>query len=206
MTTKALAPFSATTKTTALPARELDRATLARAQLGDPIAFGTLVGLYEGRVRAFVSRMCGGNAALTDDMLQETFLRVFRSLPGFLFDGRARLSTWIMTIATRAVIDDRRRVWSRFTADEDVERMVDRSAGPDAWAEAAVLRRAIDRALLDVSEPLRATFTLRVFCELSEEETAEVLRIDLGTVKSRVSRVRDHLRRALAESHGRRPR
>lgn len=178
-------------------AREVDRTTLLRAQLGDPRAFATIVRLYEPRVRLFVGRMCGGNPAIVDDMLQDTFLRVFRGLHGFLFDGRAQLSTWIMTIATRTVIDERRRAWSRLTGDPDVERLVDKSVGPEGVAASAQLRRRVDLALLDVSEPLRAAFALRVFCELSEQETADVLGVDVGTVKSRVSRVRAHLRREL---------
>ena len=205
MTTKALT-LTGTADATAGPpsttSRELDRFTLTRAQLGDPRAFSTLVRLYEARVRAFVVRMCGGNPALADDMLQETFLRVFRSLPGFVFEGRAKLSTWIMTLATRTVIDDRRRAWSRLTMDDQIQEIADRRSGPGEHADAAALRRTIDRALLDVSEPLRATFALRIFCELSEAETAEVMGVDVGTVKSRVSRVREHLRRALAHTGG----
>jgi RNA polymerase sigma-70 factor (ECF subfamily) len=173
---------------------ELDRFTVWRAKLGDPRAFATLVGSYEPRVRAFVSRMCGGDHALVDDMMQETFLRVFRSLRRFSFDGDAKLSTWIMTIATRTVIDDRRRTKRRARLAWYLEAVVDVGTGPDEHAEAAATRQRIDRALLDLSEPIQATFTLRVFCELSEAETAAVMGIDVGTVKSRVSRCREYLR------------
>lgn len=181
----------------AAPARELARAVVVRIQRGDPRAFGLLVAQYQERVHAFVLRMCGGNDALADDMAQETFLRVFRSMHGFDFDGSARLSTWIFTIATRTVIDDRRRAWSRVLCSEDIQDVVDRAPGPERYTEANLLRRRVDRALLDVAEPLRAAFVLRVFAELSEEETAAVLGVELGTVKSRLSRVRDHLRRAI---------
>jgi len=183
---------------------EVDRLTVWRAKLGDPRAFARLVGLYEPRVRAFVSRMCGGDQIMVDDVIQDTFLGVFRALPRFSFDGEALLSTWIMTIARRTVIDDRRRAGRRARLASSLATMDPPVVGPGEHAEATAMRRQIDRALLDVSEDVQATFTLRVFCELSEAETAEVMGIDVGTVKSRVSRCRAHLRTCLqAESKGR---
>ncbi len=176
---------------------EVERGDLWRAQLGDPRAFARLMERHEPRLRAFVSRMSGGNPAIVDDMMQDTYLRVFRSLPSFLLGGPARFSTWLFTIAARVVIDERRSAWSRLVGHDEIDEVVDRRSGPFAEVEARQLRRRVDRALLDVSEALRAAFVLRVFCELSEAETAAALRIDVGTVKSRVSRVRAHIRRAL---------
>src|SRR5215470_592892 len=91
--------------------RELDDVTLARAQRGEAAAWRALVEHYQRAVFALLSRMLApsGRAALVEDLAQETFLRAFRALPAFDRGGRARLSTWILTIATRLGIDELRR-------------------------------------------------------------------------------------------------
>src|SRR5262245_42484489 len=96
--------------TKASTAEELDQVTLARAQRGDEGACRTLVVTYQRPVFALLSRILRRNV---DDLAQETFLRVFRALPRFRPAGPARLSTWILTIATRLAIDELRaaRVW-----------------------------------------------------------------------------------------------
>src|SRR5215213_1464126 len=89
--------------------RELDEVTLARAQRGDRAAQAMLVERYQRPVFALLSRMVGRERALVEDLAQETFLRVLRSLAGFTVNGPARLSTWIVTIATRLALDHLRR-------------------------------------------------------------------------------------------------
>src|SRR5215831_16089459 len=86
---------------------ELDDLTLARAQRGDEPACRTLVERYQRPVFALLGRMCGH--ARVEDLAQETFLRVFRALPRFDRSGPARLSTWILTVATRLALDELRR-------------------------------------------------------------------------------------------------
>src|SRR5262245_48554442 len=90
---------------------ELDEVTLARARRGEAAACRMLVKRYGRMVFALGWRMLagrGGNAAV-EDLAQETFLRVFRALPGFKSDGPARLSSWILTIAARLCTDELRR-------------------------------------------------------------------------------------------------
>jgi RNA polymerase sigma-70 factor (ECF subfamily) len=90
---------------------ELDELTVARAQRGDDRARRELVLRYQRPVFALLSRMLHGRASHTsvEDLAQETFLKVFRALPGFDRQGSARLSTWILTIATNLAIDELRR-------------------------------------------------------------------------------------------------
>lgn len=92
----------------AVPGRELDPATLARARNGDPIAFRAFVVRYERPVFALLSRLMGRGREV-EDLAQETFLRAFRALPGFDPDGPARVSTWLLTIATRLALDARKK-------------------------------------------------------------------------------------------------
>src|SRR4051794_12151874 len=94
------------------PARitELDELALRRAMRGERDASRALVELYQARVFALVSRMLAGRGRATvEDIAQDTFLAVFRQLPGFEPAGSAKLSTWILTIAARRSIDELRR-------------------------------------------------------------------------------------------------
>lgn len=196
----ALAPRD--TGAEAPPARggELDDMTLARAQRGDAVAWRALVEHYQGPVFALLGRLLGGGRrAQVEDLAQDTFLAVFRQLAGFSPLGPARLSTWILTIASRRAIDELRRRPAAPVAVEDV------APGHGERADDALVRRrlaaAIDRALVELAPEYRAAFLLRELHGLDYAEIARALDIDLGTVKSRLARARGALRAALAEVH-----
>jgi RNA polymerase sigma-70 factor, ECF subfamily len=90
-------------------ARELDDLTLTRAQQGDASAFQVLVETYQGAVFALLWRFFGvGHRDVVEDVAQDSFLGVYRSLARFRPDGAARLSTWILTIATRTALNHQR--------------------------------------------------------------------------------------------------
>lgn len=186
----------------AAPPPELDDITLVRAQRGDARAQSALVVRYQRPVFAILSRMLHGHGRdLVEDVAQDTFLRVFKALPTFQRGGPARLSTWILTIASNRAIDELRRrrrpqvPLSEARADE----ATGGDAAADAIAERKMLARVLEQAIADLSPEHRAAFMLREYHELAYEEIAEHLQIDLGTVKSRLSRARAALRRALAE-------
>lgn len=185
------------------PAPELDPFTLRRAAEGDKRAFRHLVETYEAKVRAVVGRMwLGRSRHEVDDLCQECFLRVYRALPGFDPDGTARLSTWILTIATRLTIDElrkRRPVTHAASLDTAVTSPVaPASSGADACLRRTRLRRAMHDALLALKPEHRAIFVLHVFEGLSYVEISVALEVELGTVKSRLGRARARLRRELA--------
>jgi len=175
---------------------DLDDLTLARAQRGDPAACRALVERYQRPVFALLSRMCGHGRC--EDLAQETFLRVFGALGRFERSGPARLSTWILTITTRLALDELRRKPLR-TAPLD-----ERIAGPgrtDEGAERRALRASLQRAIVLLSPEQRAVVILREVHGLDYDEIARALEIDLGTVKSRLSRARAVLRAALEPEH-----
>jgi RNA polymerase sigma-70 factor, ECF subfamily len=183
-----------------IAANELDERTLARAVRGDDDATRELVELYQERVFALTSRMLTGRGRATvEDVAQDTFLAVFRQLPGFDVRGPARLSTWILTIAARRAIDELRRRRPALVPE------LDRTALGEARADDRARRRelvaAIEAALQELSPELRAAFLLREYHGLDYAEIARALAIDLGTVKSRLSRARAALRERLAEVH-----
>lgn len=182
------------------PPAELDELTLVRAQRGDPRARRDLVDRYQRPVFALLSRMlfARGQQHALEDLAQETFLRVFKALPGFQRGGPAKLSTWILTIATNLAIDHQRRRKLPTDALSDAHQP-EADAAADSEAErrrlAEVLRKAID----DLTPEYRAAFLLREYHEFEYTEIASTLQIDLGTVKSRLSRARAALRRSLEE-------
>jgi RNA polymerase sigma-70 factor (ECF subfamily) len=197
---------------------ELDDLTLARAKRGDKLAFRQLVLAYQRPVFALLSRMlvqCG-RQSLVEDLAQETFVRVYRALGTFGDDGRFNLSGWILTIAARLAVDELRRRQVGFdpASTDSLDqpgrgRDGEHQAGPsrelpavdraDEALERHSLRAALERAVAGLSPDQRAVFLLREVHELPYEEIAEALEVDLGTVKSRLSRARACLRAALLE-------
>lgn len=184
----------ATTLLTPPPAApaELDALTIARAAKGDRAATRALVERYQRPVFALISRVVGRDPpARVEDLAQETFLRVFKALPGFRVDGPAKLSTWILTIATRLALDAKKRRVPRPHAPDATS-----AARPDDRIADRQALSAVERAVADLPEGQRAALVLRVFHDLDYPEIAAALDVDVGTVKSRISRARAHLRAA----------
>ena len=161
---------------------EVDEMTLERARRGERSARGVIATLYSRRVFALLSRMLVGRQHRTtcEDSAQETFLRVFKALPGFRSEGPARLSTWIPVIAARLAVAECRKPESTVCTEALTEDCS--SHHPEGQMEIAL---AIERAMKSLSPSFRAAFLLREAHGLSYEEIAESLDIDLGTVKSR---------------------
>jgi RNA polymerase sigma-70 factor (ECF subfamily) len=179
-------------------ADELDALTLARARRGDPAALGALVRFYERPVFALVSRLLVGRRHAVEDVAQEAFVRVLRGIARFDPSGPARLSTWILTVTTRACLNSlrgRRR-------EEPLVLQGERADGR-ASPEAVTLERErgarIERAMAGLSEEMRAVLVLRAYHDLDYPEIAAALELEVGTVKSRLSRARAALREALQE-------
>lgn len=181
--------------------KEIDRITLARAAGGDHTCFRSLVDCYHRRVFALLWRMLdpAGRADRVEDLTQETFVRVYRALDRFDPAGAARLSTWILTIATRLAMNElRKRVAATVPLDDVAEHL----AVP-AGDRRRQLGRAIARAIGELSPEQRAAVVLREYHGLDYADIAAALEVDLGTVKSRLSRARARLRAALEEvRHG----
>ncbi|WNG15785.1 sigma-70 family RNA polymerase sigma factor [Cystobacter fuscus] len=183
---------------------ELAPTVVERARAGDTTAFRALVLHHQDAVHALLYRLLApsGREGSVEDCTQETFLRVYRALPGFLPQGPAKLSTWILTIATRLALNELRRPTLLVPMAELSSLPV---AGPhraDALAERRALGEAIRRALGQLPADQRAVLVLREMHGLEYAEMAEALGLDLGTVKSRLSRARAAMRALLESSHG----
>src|SRR5580704_5727307 len=173
----------------------LDDVTLRRAQNGDHAAWRVLVDCFSPRVHALIWRLLAGRAQhRAPDLTQETFVRVLRALPKFDPDGPAKLSTWILTIATRLALNELRRP-------EPSALVIEPAAvgRVDSDLERKRLGEAIAAGIAALPDAHRAVLVLREYHELEYAEIAEALELDVGTVKSRLSRARAALRAHLTE-------
>jgi RNA polymerase sigma-70 factor, ECF subfamily len=178
-------------------ADEIDGLTLARARRGDPTALAQLVKFYERPVYALVGRLlCGRGHLSVDDLAQESFVRVLRGLHRFEPTGPARLSTWILTVATRACLNALRVRRREEPLGAHGER-ADLAASPEEITLDRERQGRVERAMGALSEDLRAVLVLRAFHDLDYPEIAVALDVEVGTVKSRLSRARTALRLAL---------
>ncbi len=173
-----------------------------RAAGGDEDAFAQLVGLHEKKVYGLALRMCG-NPEDAADAAQEAFLAAWKGLPRFR--GEAGFSTWLYRLTSNAAIDHLRRV-KRQRGEVSLAGggpgldAVDNAPSPQAQAEETELREAVAEGLSMLSEDHRQALLLRELRGLSYEEIASELRVDLGTVKSRISRARGSLRKILVKN------
>jgi RNA polymerase sigma-70 factor (ECF subfamily) len=188
----------ATSSTAARPA-ELDDLTLARAQRGEAAACKALVERYQRPVFALVGRVLGPRARreLIEDLAQETFLKAFRALPAYQRGGAARLSTWLLTIATRLAIDELRRAAPPLVPLDEALGMAATGERADVSLDRRRRALAVAHAVEQLSGDHRAVLVLREAHDFDYPEIAAALDLDVGTVKSRLSRARAALRTAL---------
>ena len=182
--------------------REIDDVTLARAIRGERLALHQLVQHHQRLVWSYLWRMLRPRAddPTVQDLFQETFLGVHRALPRFSPGGPARLSTWILAIATRVALNHLRQQRRDRPTGQD-GKAVDRGDGGAGVAgmERQALAAALGRALAALTSEHRAIFLLREYHGLDYEEIARALDIEVGTVASRLNRAREQLRRSLGE-------
>ena len=181
-----------------------DSALLEGLRRGDGAAYEALIQRYEKPVYNLVSRLVDDPADAAD-AVQEVFLRVFRKVAWFR--GESSLKTWIYRIAINEARNQRR--WFGRHRQREVGLDAEESAGKHGmWLEDQQpspfdialdheTRALIEDALNEVSPTFRAALVLREIEGLSYEEIAEILEVSLGTVKSRILRGRQALRKSL---------
>jgi RNA polymerase sigma factor (sigma-70 family) len=170
-----------------------DAWAIARSLDGEPCRFALVFDRHYEAVHRYVQRRCGTRA---DDVASETFLAAFRSRARWMPDARGA-RPWLLGIATNVLRRQEQR-WLRTwtlpveTLGEDwEERLASR-------VDAGKRREVLVAAILALSPEDRDTLLLRVLAELSNEEVAIALGVPLGTVASRMNRVRRVLAQQLA--------
>ncbi len=180
---------------------------IARARAGDHEAFAQLVALHQNRVYSLALRMVR-HPEDAADLAQEAFLSAWKGLSRF--HGDAAFSTWLYRLTSNACIDFLRREKRRKNAgtllslDSEEEGgtldLPDHSADPQSLLEQSEVRLLIADGLSALSEGHRQVLTLREISGLSYAEIGQILGLEEGTVKSRISRARLALRKKLVET------
>jgi RNA polymerase sigma-70 factor (ECF subfamily) len=193
-----LLPTEATGATTSTVATTATTSTVAEGERYQPPSWESIVTDHSARVYRLAYRLTG-NQHDAEDLTQETFVRVFRSLSSYTpgtFEG------WLHRITTNLFLDQvRRRRRIRMEPLGDDAEHVPGVAGPgtpERGFEHANLDQDVQRALDELSPEFRAAVVLCDIEGLSYEEIAVTLGIKLGTVRSRIHRARAQLRTALA--------
>ncbi len=183
-----------------------ERALVELARNGDEAAFEKLVTLYERKVYATAFRYTG-NEHDAMDISQEVFIRVFRFI--HTFNLESSFSTWIYRITVNVCKDHIRKRAARGelplelvdeeTGEYTVE-ISDSTYDPVELYEQAELRQEIRSAIDDLPDNYKEVVLLRDIGGLSYEEISQTLEIEVGTVKSRLSRARERLRKFLLQN------
>jgi len=181
-----------------------DEALVAALQRGSEEAYETLIVRFQQPVFNLVCRLTG-DVAGASDIVQEVFLKIFRSIGSFR--GHSRLRTWIYRITVNEAYNHRRWFCRHQRqeigmGEEDHGRtfedtLCDCGRTPFDLASNEETRSLLEEALAEVNPKFRAAVVLRDVEDLSYEEIATVLDISLGTVKSRILRGREALRKIL---------
>ncbi len=178
-----------------------DEELIERFQNGDVYAFEEIVSRYKDPLINFVYNFLG-NRVDAEDVIQETFLRVFRNK--HLYRNIAKFSTWIYTIAGNLAKTElrrrrRRRIVSMSSAGfEDKEyEAPDFMNTPDRIVTSEIEQKEIRDEIMALPAKFREVVVLRDIQELSYEEISDILKIPIGTVKSRVNRGRMRLQKKL---------
>ncbi len=192
----------------AVTVRTEEASIVAELKAGSEDAYDWLITHYHQPIYSLVYRIVSDPADAADTT-QEVFLKVFRGMKRF--NGECSLKTWIYRIAIHEA-SNQRRWWFRHKSKETsmetqvdeegnsfglCETLADRGESPLEIFAHEEIRARVEQELKQVSEPYRTTVVLRDIEGLSYEEIAEVLQVSLGTVKSRLIRGRDALKKRL---------
>ena len=177
---------------------------IQRCLQGDQHAWDLIVRQYWRKVFNVAYKFVGKHDE-AEDLTQDIFLKIFRSLD--TFDRRANFQTWLISVSRNLCIDHYRSVRKeRETIDRGVDASELSPAAPEPGPIAALEQRdrvvLLRQAMAALPETLRPAVLLRDIQELSYQEIADKLRLPEGTVKSRINRGRTELARQIRKLRG----
>ncbi len=187
-------------------------ALVRRCVAGDAAAWEDIVRQFNRRIYNICYRFAG-SADTAEDLTQEVFVKVYRTLDSFDPD-RASLNTWLTTVTRNLLVDHFRKTkYDRATDSldatpgEDEERqalsdkLADSSPSPQASIESRETKEMVHKALQKLSPELREAVILRDLQDMDYRDIAQVLKVPEGTVKSRINRGRTELARLLQRTY-----
>mgnify|MGYP001118794884 FL=1 len=184
---------------------ESEKDLVDRARMGDVEAFEQLIESCQKKVFNIAFRMIG-NYDDANELAQEVFLKAFRSINKF--KGDSLFSTWIYKVTANVCLDEIRRRKKRmvFSLDEDMEfndgevkrQIPDSSPTPDITAETNEIKNAVNKSIQELPEDYKSVIILRDIQGFSYDEISRIVNCPEGTVKSRINRARQALKKILS--------
>jgi RNA polymerase sigma-70 factor, ECF subfamily len=168
---------------------------IGKFKAGDPSTFKPIVQTYQDKIYN-LCRYLLGNTQDAEDAAQDVFIKAFRKLRDF--KPESSLYTWLYRVAVNTCLDHRRKSRPEpFKDGSFAEALPSAEPSPEQQYQSKQTGVAIQSALNQLSKNFRAVIVLKEIEGLSYEEIAEVMDTSIGTVKSRLSRTREELRRLL---------
>jgi RNA polymerase sigma-70 factor, ECF subfamily len=187
---------------------KIDMETLIKNRIkaikkGDQNAYAEIVEIYKNKVYQLCYRMLG-NRHEAEDVAQEAFIRAYVNI--HTYNLNMKFSSWLYRIATNLSIDRLRKKKPDFYLDAEVSgtdgltmysQLAATEASPEDTLESLELQETVQKAILKLPEKYRSVIVLKYIEELSLQEISEILDLPVGTVKTRIHRGREALRKQL---------
>lgn len=179
---------------------EEELSAVREAKDGDHAAYGRLVRAHQKRIYNLIYRFCPDHDT-ADELAQETFVKAYEKL--HTFREEYRFGGWISTIASNLAINylkrHKRQVSMQDYPIEEIVEDTNPSRNPSTALTDKEMMEKLNEEVENLPPEYRAAFVLRVYEDMSYEEIAEKLNIEIGTVMSRLFRARARLKKALQE-------
>ncbi len=176
--------------------RRQELAWVERARSGDAAAFERLYRRHSGRIYALVWRLCGNDAALAEDLVQEAFIRAWNKLE--LFEGKSAFGTWLHRLAANVALSDRRIRLKRVAREQPMDEAVERTAMGERDQRAG-LKADLEQAIARLPERARTVLVLFDIEGYRHEEIATLTGMAVGSSKAQLHRARKLVRASLDE-------
>ena len=168
-----------------------------KARAGDRLAFEKLYRSHCDHIYGLCWRLCGGDRALAEDMVQEAFVRAWNKLD--LFRGDSKFGTWLHRLAVNVVLSDRRIRVKRLRREQQFDENVERVQVGDRDVFAG-LRRDLEAAIAGLPERARTVLILYDIEGYRHEEIAEMTGMAVGSSKAQLHRARKLVQEVLEDS------
>ena len=172
----------------------MDAELISAWKAGDELAAAELVKRHAGAVARYLS--AAGGRDDVEDLVQEAFFRAFKKLDSYR--GTASFRTWVMTIGSNALKDQRRRESRRPVLQLNDHDIVDEAANPHATAMVHDLEGRLQREVVNLPSKQRDVFLLRAQQGAEYQEVAELLGISVGAARVHYHQAVKRLKKALS--------
>ena len=167
-----------------------------RAVAGDRLAFEQLYKSHRDRIYALCWRMCGGDKALAEDMLQDSFIRAWNKL--HLFRGDSKFGTWLHRLTVNVILSDKRIRVKRLQREQALGEGIERTMVGERDVYAG-LRKDLEAAIAGLPERARTVLVLYDIEGYRHAEIAEMTGMAVGSSKAQLHRARKLVRKSLAD-------